>query len=338
MATTRNTCPINAQLLNMYTLTPHGAQDVHKLPIIHIKRVPHKIRHRTMPSCAVMTFPTRLGQRLVKIMPGAQMLPRCERIAIISRGYIPIANPRRGTPRYGGAIERICYLMRRNILDAVDWVAFDYLDNASYANFGQEFDRTCLKYVIDEVLRKNPQARLTLVGDCRGARAILNYLAMYDNAMVDTIILESPLTSIEATISTMADNFIQSFVGKQRARSYCSSLFSWFFPSYDRNKQELEHLDRIRGKRILIGHYLNDAIIPSQQVTKLVRTLRDQNEVYYFTTADDKADHSCISNINSFSYVVNAFLDAQAIACNPQYAMRGTQMLANTQRQALVCA
>lgn len=314
---------LNTTMLQPVTKKTCDAGDIYSL-----KRFLRKMRTGKIPLQANLWLPMQKSDfQCMSVTKGIKHLPTVERLVIVSRGFVPIAHPRAGSPRIGGGIAWIQRLMRYNILGQSTWIAFDYMDDRHVANFGQNYDLACLKFIVDEVCHCNPQAKITLVGDCRGAHVILNYLATYHNNAVDTAILESPYCSSVQMLDTVADSFCQNIFGKQKARARFGSFINWLYPSFDRSKDTLmQRISSIKDKKIFIGHYAHDQVVNTDQITKLARAVRENNDLFLFVTDEVVADHSRLCRVPAYQRAVNAFLHQAGILCDVLYAKTGVQL------------
>ena len=81
-------------------------------------------------------------------------------------------------------------------------------------NFGQELDQQCLDMVYKEVVRKNPLAKIVIIGVCIGATTVLNYLANPEIggaekfSHLDSVILQSPYISFDEVTKHMSNKYM----------------------------------------------------------------------------------------------------------------------------------
>ncbi len=245
----------------------------------------------------------------VELFKGIKQL-KTDRIFIYSRGFVPIPLLRpHSSPRCGGSIYWVHKFIENNILLNTSWVTFDYLDSSHLCDMGQEFDVSCLSAVIQAVKKLNPQAQLTLVGMCRGAHAIIRYLANTNDSSVDTIILESPYATGQQLMSAIAQNHVAPYIGNATAQTLCNMLFKLHYPNFDKAQDNLlESIESISNKKIFIGHGLSDKIIMLEDINNLVDRLAISNDVYFHLSDYLPGEgHGSLTFSPSFGNAVNTF-------------------------------
>lgn len=273
-------------------------------------------------------------KRVVDLFGG--IVPVCtDRIVIFSRGHIPWTGPWGGTPRCGGGICWVHRLIQNDILADATWVTFDYVDHACLTDFGQSYDQEILQSIIQAVKKINPHVHITLAGDCRGAHAILRYLTEHDDATIDTLILESPYERTSELIATISESYVAPFLGRY-AQSFFDRFFRWLYPSYNPAQDNLlASIAHIKNKKIFIGHHLNDPVISQTNVMALIASLREHNDVYFFSSDHAAGSHSRLSLIPTYQKAVNAFCALQALPHHEWLAQQGVHLLPHLQNHEL---
>lgn len=335
---------ISVDTLNTFTLIPEQILDdvqreACEVPIrtFNNHQLVRKIKRDKAPqeSCLTITYPnSRTPRQAMRVFKGVSLPSDCTRVAVFSRGYIPLSSPRTQTPRRGGGVHWVNRLVQNNILEDATWIAFDYDDE--HGNFGQDADTTSFAQIIDAINTACPQAKIIVLGDCRGAHVALRYLAQHDNPSIDTLILESPYSSAEELFSTVSHSYLQPCIGDRCSRALLNKFVRWYFPYYSPQKDNLiAHIDAIKDKNIFIGHHMHDRVISDKNVLTLVEHLRKNNHVYLFASASNKGDHSRLSLIPSYQRAVNAFLKMCNLPHNTELAHQGIQFLEKSKKNGL---
>lgn len=320
--------------LNVVTIKPETSQDLDKnIPIISKTKMTNKIRVGKIPDQARLAIHepnTTTLKKILRLERGIKLDPDTDRVMVFSRGYIPVAKPRWGTPRQGGGLHWIYRLAENNILEHTTCITFDYDDDASQANFGQDYDVACLEAIIDIVNKKAPKARILLMGDCRGAHVILRYLALADNPLIDTCILECPYSSVKELRKKVAESYVVPYMGSI-GYDFFNNFFDWYYPNFHQMKDNLIHLlSNVRNKKIFIGYHMNDQVISPKNVAPLVNALKTHNELYFYKSVNALGEHSRMSRIPEYQETINSFLRNCDIPHNPSLAQAGEMALAQS--------
>lgn len=263
-----------------------------------------------------------------QVRTGVHPPEKTKRITIFSRGYAKQANSPNDMPRVGGGVYSAYHYLRDLCLHTPT-IAFDYPDDPEHFNFGQDIDERCLALVYQELHNHWPSTNITLFGDCRGALLALK-LATYNPEMVDTLILAAPLVRADDLIQQISSQYL-GFLGAY-GPSVLKNFFTWYFPNYDPSKDTLHtRLAHISGKRIFIAHREHDKVIPLESVKRLVRALRDQNEVYFLVVKNTNAPHSRLNTVVEFQMAINAFYRQYGMPYDQELADAGQSLLLQAQ-------
>ena len=154
------------------TQQPHNIKDAAKLLQCHPNNSHIPVR--------INSTPQQTGNLYKKI----PLLPGTAPVVVLSaHGFDPIC----GTNGLKHTYRR---LKHKNF--TCPCVTFNFDDRHTRVNFGQKADVDRLQEVYDQLIQKNPQARVILNGECRGALAALLFAARNPKNIV-AIILESPV-------------------------------------------------------------------------------------------------------------------------------------------------
>ena len=200
--------------------------------------------------------------------------------ALIKKGLVPAYHPD-GEGTYN---------------ETVPVVTFDFPDNPETFNFGQTRDQHYLDLVYKEIIKQNRDIKITLVGICRGALTILNYLANKTNREVSNIkavILDEPANpSMKELIHPISYFFAKPF-----------------FPHYQENHPTFfDALSFPRSIPIALGSIEGDAI--SSRANNVVKRLRNFgcSQLYNYTHNKRKHIHGLLVHDHTFVWLVNMML------------------------------
>ncbi len=250
-------------------------------------------------------------------------------ITIFSRG---IAGYKERPSQGGGLLGAYLYF-RDNIIHT-PCVSFDYRESRRLFDFGQNLAIKSLETVYNEVAQKNLQAKIIIAADCIGGKRTLGFVGEKNPANVETLVLESPLTSFDEFTDRIGQSYLK-YLGRHGA-SMLRKLFTWYFPNLQPNKDDFwNKVSNIEDKNIFIGHRKDDSLVSDKTMKKLVHTLSKKNNVYLYIT-DDKTDHhSRIVPLKETQRAVNAFYNSLGYPCNEQLAREGAELLAVARKNAL---
>jgi hypothetical protein len=231
-------------------------------------------------------------------------------------------------------------------------VTFDYpTDERTQFNIGQDKDLACLKAVYDEVAKHNPTANIVLVGDCKGATAILNLLTHPEYAgklpQVKAVIAESPPLSLSHVADSIANGYIWYVPYSEKI---VSGIMQVGLPAYRNNNPE--HVvtqaayDNIpTSLPMLIGHIENESLVDNEYINKMVYTLtRTGNSKIHFYVSQrflkDKATdedprliaHGSLNKVPEFQQVANAFLRSYGLTHDHELACDGIYLLERSRK------
>lgn len=300
------------QELNTFTLSPLK-QTNSATAYLEIRPLITAIQHhKNAPSTELVVYEKtekKDGLKLIKgfttVTQGIQELPD-EYITIACRGYALRKNPKNGLPQRGGGVVDAYSRLRNNICHT-PLITFDFLDQRRTFNFAQELDQACLKIVYDEVVAKNPNAKIILTGDCRGALNVLKFAATNPKNL-HALILTSPFVSAQELTQELAKNYLQRYFGKGSGK-LLHNFFQWWFPNYDPQQDSVwEVLPKITNKNIFIAHRDSDTMVANETVEKLAKVLKTNNLVSLKIITDKSAKHAKLLQLPECQDHINAFL------------------------------
>ncbi len=316
--------------LNTYTLSPIKGVPEPVNPL-QVRDLTKAIQHHKSPDTASLTIHEKNSTDRIKYIKGYSTITKGVAsvsepyITIVLRGYARTKNPKNGLPQQGGGIVDT-YTRLRNNLAFTPVVAFDLPDERRSFNFGQELDQACIKVVYDEVVAKNPHAKIILTGDCRGSLNALKF-ATTNPKNLDAIVLLSPFTSAKELTQELSKNYLQNYFGKG-SNTLLQNFFQWWFPNYDPAQDNLmEQLDKITGKKIFIAHRIGDTLVSDETVTNLAEQLNKNNDLYLALINDTSAKHAKLMQITECQELINAFYERYSMPCNHHLAQLGKKGL-----------
>lgn len=239
-----------------------------------------------------------------------QIPSNCQKIFIYVSGYSGVS----GNARYkyagtGAAATYKNYL--NNIIKDAPCISFDGPVNyRSTFNFGQKSDQDCLNTIYEETVKQNPEAEIILVGTCKGATTILNYLTHPENKAklnnVKAVILESPSLSLEALTDHVAKNNVH-----KNLQWLLPYLFKAVFPNYTWNQPTvLDKSENIPSHiSILIGSLVHDKVASHKDICTLLSTLKNSRKKAELVESSDKTlKHARLIESKEYQEKVNTFL------------------------------
>jgi hypothetical protein len=180
-------------------------------------------------------------------------------------------------------------------------ITFSYPTSTRAAfNYCQEQDVSCIDLIYQDVVKKSPQANISLYGTCKGGTNILRFLAEKaehneDVSNVKAVALESPTISVKHAIGQYG---IHPFVGM-------------IFPNYNpRAKTILDAKKMPAHVPIFIGRLENDTVSKFDHTNQLVRHLNavgSQNQTYLLTTTESDIRHGLLGKAKDYHQALNTF-------------------------------
>ena len=223
-------------------------------------------------------------------------------------------------------------------------VAFDYpTDFAESFNIGQELDVRYLYQVYCHVVEHNPQARIVLVGDCKGGTAIVRLITHPELGRalqhLEGVIIQSPPLSLQTIISTLATDYALFF--PKVAFKILHAMTKAWFPAY-REHGDCRVLFDIPADHvpkqlpIYIGSITQDHIAAHGMTQYLIGQLQKSgNEHVYLFTTDESIRHAHITKSANYINGIHAFLQRYHFAHNQEKASYGVSVLEDARKHAL---
>lgn len=187
-------------------------------------------------------------------------------------------------------------------------------------NFGQGIDQKALDMIYQETIRKNPKAKIVLIGICIGATTILNYLANPEHSTdkfnnVEAIILECPGISFDEVIEEIKQNYMPRIV-----KGITKMLLKAWFPNYKSHLPTiLENYANIPTHiKILIAYVQHDKVTSSKGAKKIIEKLNNRHQhLYAYEFIDKKVKHGRLSSYEDYRRYIHAFLNTYGLDDSP---------------------
>ncbi|MGB8367169.1 MAG: prolyl oligopeptidase family serine peptidase [Candidatus Babeliales bacterium] len=196
------------------------------------------------------------------------------------------------------------------------------------ANIAQENDIACLKSEVEKIIQNNQEEELVIFGISRGASTALNYMALYDNAFVKALIVESPFDSM----ATIIDNKRKQFGFKFLSNDFCQRILENIFRQYKRDGiQPIDLVSKIRKNLpILIICSKKDSLVPCHSTINLYKKLKKSGHNKVYLLQVEKGIHGLIiygKSRDVYQKGMHAFLAKCGFPHDPALALEGEQYL-----------
>jgi hypothetical protein len=258
------------------------------------------------------------SEKLSPELPGKKLLvekgitaSNSKTLFIFSRGYARTNTPytNDNALQVGGCAMAAYIPIQDNVINDAPCVTFDYPDRRRCFNFGQKKDARCLEFVHAQALQKNPDADIVLIGDCRGAKAILEF-ASQNPKNIKALVLLSPFFSARELTEKVSDSYLGWLPG---ASQILHGFFKNWFPSYDPSCDHsfYERVAHIPAHMpIFIAHRTHDTLVSNEHVSAFIAHLRatDHDNIHFIAVDDRSALHSRLTPVPAIQLAVNQFL------------------------------
>lgn len=268
------------------------------------------INHGNTPPHAIIANGPGAPTQHIEMRSGVTNTKQDPVVVVFSRGFARTntIGKNENFLRKGGCAVAAFWPIRDGVIPThVPCVVFDYPDERKMLNLGQEMDQACLEFVITHVLKNNPDVKIVLMGDCRGAKAALAYAVKYPNN-VQCMVLFSPFVSVKDLVTQIARSYV---FWLPKSRSLLYKLFKTCLPNYDDDADtQYDNLPLINPNLpIFIGHRSKDTLIGNDHMERLVSELKSSgNKKIHFLVIDDtSAPHSKLTTNREIQKGVNAF-------------------------------
>jgi predicted esterase len=246
---------------------------------------------------------------------GIQVTREDTTIFIFSRGYAKTNKP--GTNdnfiQWGAGATAAYIHLRDHIVTQGPLVSFDYDDSRTGFSFGQTNAITVLESIYNEVIAKNPQAPIVLIGDCHGGKVALE-LALRNPKNLKALILLSPFISARDITYRIADHYLSPL---PFSRHILHTFFKLYFTKYDESKDDLEQrLKNIPPQLpIFIAHREPDTLVGLATIKKLERLLkaRGNHAITVIIVNDTTYPHSMLTSNRTVQAAIQTFLKEQGM-------------------------
>lgn len=311
--------PITSEQLTMRPLSHES------IPRLSIDELVTRINKNKTPPQAIIPLPTQqhANNSCTSILVEQGIADHIDDpvIFIFSRGYARTNTP--GTNdnalQKGGCAMAAYLPIQDNIINNAPCITFDYPDRRRCFNFGQKKDVHCLRFIYEQTLKTHPHAQIILIGDCRGARAIVNF-ATERPKNVKALVLLSPFFSAQQLTQEVAYNYLSWLPGSS---SILQNFFQLWFPNYTQEEDTrlAQHVaQHIYDIPIFIAHRNKDTLVSTAQVRSFVDhlTATQRNKTHLIITDDTSARHSRLTPVKEIQKAVNQFFYTYNLPHNPE--------------------
>jgi len=326
--------------LNTVTVR-QGRVPQEEAPTLEVAQLVKKIYHGKLPERACVPLPGSddCAERGFLVEKGLKTTANDNTVFIFSRGYANGTRPGANDNFIQrGACATAAYRQSRDYIlsDGAPCVLFDYPDRRRVFAFGQRSETDCLRTVYRAVRERNPEANIVLVGNCRGAKTVLDMCADRPEN-VKAVLLMSPFMSAKDMTHSIARNHLKKM---PKSQDVLYGFFKFWFPNY---KEEQEPLIYARLQNIdpnlpvLIGHRKDDALISDHQMEALAEHIRGggNKQIQLFMVEDTRFSHDRLNEVPAFQWAANAFLKRNGMPHYERLAVRGEQLLPAQKTEAV---
>ena len=217
--------------INSLTMYP-GAAEICTTQSIH-QIIYHINKKNAVPDKSYV----KIDDQLYTIARGIEVSSNDSVVAIFSRGYAKTNDyGTNGNFLMRGACALSAHIQFKDtIVHGIPLISFDYDDSKKGFAFGQESELEILELVYETVLSKNPSAQIILIGDCRGAKVVLELLTKKPRNIAAAILM-APFTSARDLTNKIAENYL-SYI--PLSKTILHNFFKLYFPSYKAKKDDL---------------------------------------------------------------------------------------------------
>jgi alpha-beta hydrolase superfamily lysophospholipase len=205
-----------------------------------------------------------------------------------------------------------------------------------HVTLGQQKDIDRLHYAYQKICERYPDenVKIVFVGISRGSVAILNYMGLHHPSRVKALVLESPFDKFKNVVKHLLRRFhvywvpFSDSIGMKIAQTHFPSLDTrGIFPSITATAIEA-------SIPIILIHSIKDKVIPVNSSRALYLALKNSGHEHTYLLELASGSHGKLmagSCAQIYQDTVHAFYKKYDIPHNPEYALRGEPLLAETQ-------
>lgn len=290
---------------NMNTVTIRRTQKKDIEPVINIDQLVRTI-HEEGTSFEKTTVAH--NNSLFEVKPGIAIDRQDDTVCIFSRGYAkvesidsPVIKDFYDLTQYGGGAKGALIQCIDHIAPDAPIIGFDYFDNRRNFSMGGYRELECLDLVMDTIEKKNPNANIILIADCRGAGVALRHAAK-KKSLIKALVLMSPFVSGRELSDHIAQNYLSYLpFNKTLLHTFFRTYYPCYFPEdHDTVHEQLKNIPA--DLPIFITHRKKDSLISPESLERLQHALEHNKKVQFFPVDDESAPHSKLTHL---AYVQN---------------------------------
>lgn len=322
--------------LNTITLTPCGEAMADKL--MSVSEIAHTIDTKEFTDALYLQLSTEQQEEILRIDQGLHIENPQDAVFVYSRGYAGADHPEKpkkkgekrkprgmcAIPKRGGSVVVGAQWLKNHVINGT-CIMFDYPDTRSFFDFGLNNDRNCLDTIYGALSQKTQN--IVLFGNCRGSKALLNFLSHSCPQHIRAVVLDAPFLDLVQFTQEIGKSY-----GKRIpfSKDIAYKVITYWHPSYrledDLTIDDLKNIPQ--HIPIFIGHLYHDALVSDQLIKDAVKTLRDSGHTVYLLVIDDKdRSHSRLYQTEPFAKAVNAFLKEYNLPHDTKLAHDGRFLL-----------
>lgn len=193
-------------------------------------------------------------------------------------------------------------------------IGFDFDDQGTHFSFGQDQDVALLSRLYKAVLHQNPAAQIVLIGNCNGAKVVMDFATQRPRNL-KALILLTPFVSARSLFPRMMDYYAFGF-------PFSAKLAQLFFracTAYTPQKDDL--IDRIgqidKQLPVFMGQRMYDAVVPDKEVEHLAEFFKQRgNPLDGLIVYDPSRAHNNLITNKTIQYRINRFLKQHHLPYN----------------------
>ncbi len=329
--------PFEPTIKNLNTITLIPTHLVGENATLSVAKLAHYIDTKAFDEQLYLELRTQDEiSKMWHVKPGIT-LEHNDTVFVYSRGYAGAEHPEKpnedgkrkqrgmcAIPKRGGSVVVGAQWLKNCIING-KCIMFDYPDTRSYFDFGLHNDRNCLDTIYNKLTKDT--SNIVFFGNCRGSKALLNFLAHSQPEHVRAVILDAPFLDLVQFTQEIGKNY-----GKRIpfSKDIAYKVINYWHPNY-RLEDDLHINDlKLIPKHIpiFIGHLYHDALVSDKLIKDITKVLRDSGHIVYLLVIDDaNKSHSRLYQTPPFVKAVNAFLKRHNLPHEASLAHEGRFLL-----------
>ncbi len=204
--------------------------------------------------------------------------------------------------------------------------------NFTKTALGQEYEVKGLESAYTQLISRDPDKKIILMGMSRGASTILNFAAKQQPKNIKAIVIESPFDSTASIVNNILQKCsLDKVPGMQTLGHYLMSAIFW--KHSPNGMQSINFVEKIdKNIPILFICSREDKLVPAQSTVSLYNQLKKSGHERVHIFVAESGKHGRIlhgdDGIN-YEKATNAFYKKYGLSCNKERAKEGMTLLDN---------